>query len=77
MEPQVSQLTLGLLPESRTPWGKFVVGYGIQSLVVASFVLTALLYPQILVLPVHDYHFVSLVNTPPPVPQMPENFPDT
>lgn len=78
MESQVSQLTLGLLPESRTPWEKFVVGYGIQSLVVAFFVLSALLYPQILVLPVHDYHFVSLVNTPPPVPQQPaplRNFP--
>ena len=71
MESQVSQLTLGLLPQSRTPWEKFVVGYGIQCLVVAFFVLTALLYPQILVLPVHDYHFVSLVNTPPPVPQTP------
>jgi len=78
MESQVSQLTLGLLPESRTPWEKFIVGYGIQSLVVAFFVLTALLYPQILVMPVHDYHFVSLVNTPPPVPQTPapvRNFP--
>jgi len=78
MESQVSQLTLGLLPESRTPWEKFIVGYGIQSLVVAFFVLTALLYPQILVMPVHDYHFVSLVNTPPPVPQKPapvRNFP--
>lgn len=78
MESQVSQLTLGLLPESRTPWEKFVIGYGVQSLVVAFFVLSALLYPQILVLPVHDYHFVSLVNTPPPVPQQPapvRNFP--
>jgi len=78
MESQVSQLTLGLLPESRTPWEKFIVGYGIQSLVLALFVLTALLYPQILVLPVHDYHFVGLVNTPPPVPQAPapvRNFP--
>jgi len=78
MESQVSQLTLGLLPESRTPWEKFLVGYGIQSLVVAIFVLAALLYPEILVMPVHDYHFVSLVNTPPPVPQEPapvRNFP--
>lgn len=71
MESQVSELTLGLLPQARTPWEKFFVGYGIQSLIVAFFVLSALLYPQILVLPVHDYHFVSLVNTPPPIPQTP------
>jgi TonB family protein len=42
------------------------------------FMLSALLYPEIMVLPVHDYHFISLVNTPPPVPQKPapvRNFP--
>lgn len=78
MDSQVSELTLGLLPERRTPWEKFVFSYGIQSLVLAFFVLTALLYPEVLVLPVHDYHFISLVNTPPPVPQTPapvKNFP--
>ncbi|HUM06727.1 MAG TPA: energy transducer TonB [Terriglobales bacterium] len=71
-------MTLGLLPESRKPWDKFVVSYGVQSVVLAFFLLSALLYPQILVMPVHDYHFVSLVNTPPPVPQAPapvRNFP--
>lgn len=78
MSSQDSLLTLGLLPESRTPWGKFVVSYGVQSLVLSFFLLAALLYPEILVMPVHDYHFVSLVNTPPPVPQAPapvRNFP--
>jgi len=71
-------LTLGLLPERATPWGRFVFSYGVQSLVVLFFVLTALLYPEVLVLPVHDYHFISLVDTPPPVPQKPapvKNFP--
>ena len=71
MDSQVSELTLGLLPERRTPWGKFVFSYGVQSLVMAFFVLSALLYPEVLDLPVHDYHFISLVNTPPPVPQKP------
>lgn len=71
MDSQDSQLTLGLLPEARTPWEKFVVGYGVQSLVLAFFVVAAMVYPEVLVLPVHDYHFVSLVNTPPPVPQQP------
>ena len=71
MESQDMPLTLGLLPEARTPWEKYVVSYGIQSLVVAVFVIVALAYPEVLVLPVHDYHFISLVNTPPPVPQTP------
>lgn len=78
MDSQASQLTLGLLPERRTPWEKFVFSYSIQSLVVAFFVLAAIVYPEVMVLPVHDYHFVSLVSTPPPVPQRPapvKNFP--
>ncbi|MGB8012509.1 MAG: hypothetical protein WCF68_12910, partial [Terriglobales bacterium] len=69
--PQPSPLTLGLLPEHRTRWGRFVFSYGAQTLVVAFFVITAVVYPEVLVLPVHDYHFVSLVSTPPPVPQTP------
>ncbi len=71
MEPQVPQMTLGLLPERRTPWGKFVFSYGVQSVVLAFFLLAALLYPQVLDLPVHDYHFITLVRTPPPVRQEP------
>jgi TonB family protein len=78
MDSQDSLLTLGLLPERRTPWEKFVFSYGVQSLVLTFFVLAAVLYPEVLVLPVRDYHFVSLVDTPPPVPQKPapvRNFP--
>jgi TonB family protein len=78
MDSQASQLTLGLLPEPRTRWQRFVLGYGVQSVVMAFFVLAAIVYPEVLVLPVHDYHFVSLVSTPPPVPQAPapvKNFP--
>jgi len=66
-----AQLTLGLLPEPGTRWGRFVLSYGVQSLVMAFFVVTAIVYPEVLVLPVHDYHYVSLVSTPPPVPQTP------
>lgn len=79
MDSQASQLTLGLLPERRTPWGKFVLSYGVQSLVIAFFVIAGLLYPEVLEVPVHDYHFISLVNTPPPVPQEPapvKHFPE-
>ena len=71
MNSQASTLTLGLLPEPSTRWGRFVLGYGMQSLVMAFFVITAVIYPEVLVLPVHDYHFVTLVGTPPPVPQTP------
>jgi TonB family protein len=71
MNSQASTLTLGLLPEPSTRRGRFVLGYGMQSLVMAFFVITAVIYPEVLVLPVHDYHFITLVSTPPPVPQTP------
>lgn len=71
MDSQAQKLTLGLLPEPNTRWERFVFSYGVQSLVVAVFVITAIAHPEVLVLPVHDYHFVSLVNTPPPIPQAP------
>ncbi len=78
MDSQVLQLTLGLLPEPRTRWGRFVVSYGMQAAVVTLFVVAAIAHPEVLVLPVHDYHFVRLVDTPPPIPQSPapvRNFP--
>src|SRR5208282_3200282 len=71
MDSQASQLTLGLLPEPRTRWGRFVFSYGVQSLVAAFFVITAILHPDVLEPRERDYHFVSLVSTPPPVPQTP------
>ncbi len=69
MDSQASELTLGLLPEPRTRWGRFVLGYGMQSVVMAFFVIAAIAHPEVLVLPVRDYHFVGLVSIPPPVPQ--------
>src|SRR6266550_5247792 len=71
MDSQASQLTLGLLPEPSTRWGRFVLSYGVQSLVVAFIVIAAVANPDVLDVPIHDYHFVSLVSTPPPVPQAP------
>jgi len=70
MNSQVG-LTLGLLPEPGTRWGRFVVSYGAQSLVITLFVIMAIAHPEIMVMPVHDYHLIGLVNTPPPVPQEP------
>ena len=78
MDTQVAELTLGLLPEQRTRWGNFVFSYGVQSVVMTFFVIAAIAYPEALVLPAHDYHFVRLVDTPPPIPQEPapvKNFP--
>jgi len=78
MNSQASELTLGLLPEPRTRWGRFVFSYGAQTVVMAIFVIAAIAHPEILVMPTHDYHFIGLVNTPPPIPQKPapvKNFP--
>lgn len=74
----VSPLTLGLLPEPGTRWGRFVVSYGMQSAVMLVFIIAAIAQPAILVLPVHDYHFIGLVSEPVPIPQTPapiKNFP--
>ena len=72
MESQVSPLTLGLLPQPRRRWEKFIFSYGVQTLVMAFFLIAAVLNPEILVLPVHDYHFVGFVSVPPPIPQTPQ-----
>jgi hypothetical protein len=71
MELQASPMTLGLLPEPRTRWERFVLSFGVQSLIVVFIVIAAILSPDVLDVPIHDYHFISLVNTPPPVPQTP------
>src|SRR5712692_9091539 len=71
MDSQPSALTLGLLPEPRTRWGKFVLSYSVQSVVAAFFVIAAIMHPDVLEPRERDYHFVSLVSTPPPVPQAP------
>jgi TonB family protein len=71
MDSQAQQLTLGLLPEPKARWERFVLSYGVQSLMVAFFVIMAILHPDVLEPREHDYHFVSLVDTPPPIPQAP------
>jgi TonB family protein len=71
MNSQASTMTMGLLPEPGTRWGRFILSYGMQSLIMTLFVITAILHPEVLVVPVHDYHFVNLVSVPPPIPQEP------
>ena len=78
MNTPSSQLTLGLLPEPRARWQKFVFSYGVQSLVLTFALVSAVMHPEMLEIPLRDYHFVNLVNNPPPVPQKPapvRNFP--
>ena len=48
MDSQPSALTLGLLPEPRTRWGKFVLSYSVQSVVAAFFVIAAIMHPDVL-----------------------------
>ncbi|MGA7629617.1 MAG: energy transducer TonB [Terriglobales bacterium] len=71
MDYQAQKMTLGLLPEPQARGEKFILSYGIQSVFVAFFVLMAILHPDVLEPREHDYHFVSLVSTPPPIPQAP------
>jgi TonB family protein len=71
MTSQAPLLTLGILPEPRARWQKFVFSYGVQALISAAILITAVANPELLEIPARDYHFVSLVNTPPPVPQQP------
>jgi TonB family protein len=71
MDSQASQLTLGLLPESRNRLGRFVVSYGVQSVVCVVLIIYGVMNPDVLEPRDRDYHFVSLVSTPPPVPQAP------
>jgi TonB family protein len=78
MDSQASQLTLGLLPEPRARWQKFVFSYGVQSIIVTFALVAALMNPEILEIPMRDYHFISLVNHPVPAPLEPapvRNFP--
>jgi len=71
MDSHASQLTLGLLPESRNRLGRFVVSYGVQSVVCVLLIIYGVMNPDVLEPRDRDYHFVSLVSTPPPVPQAP------
>jgi TonB family protein len=55
-----------LLPDRRPPWKQFVLTMGLQGLALFVFAWTAVLNLAVLDQPVHDYHFIRLVETPPP-----------
>ena len=71
MDSHATLLTLGLLPESRNRLGRFIVSYGVQSVVCVLLIIYGVMNPDVLAPRDRDYHFVSLVDTPPPVPQAP------
>src|SRR5712692_3692504 len=56
-----------MLPARRPPWKEFLFSMGAESLALLALAWVGVLHPEVLVLPIHDYHFVQLVNTPPPV----------
>lgn len=63
--------TFGLLPETRPPWKEFLFSMGTQSIALSLLLIMGLLHPQVLLPEPRDYHFVQLVNTPPPVKHEP------
>ena len=77
MDSRPSQLTLGILPDPRARWQKFVFSYAVQSLILTYALVSAVMHPEILEIRVRDYR-VIVGLTPPPVPQKPapvRNFP--
>jgi TonB family protein len=60
-----------LLPETRPPWKEFFLSMGTQSVALMVIAWIGVLHPEVLVPPSRDYHFVQLVNTPPPVNHQP------
>jgi TonB family protein len=68
-DPQSSLFSL--LPDRRPPWKEFFFSYASQGLALLALAWVGVLHPEILSPPQHDYHFVQLVNTPPPVNHQP------
>jgi len=60
-----------LLPQANPPWKEFGLSLTCQLLALVMLAGVGLLHPQILVFPAHDYHFVQLVSTPPPINHQP------
>ena len=55
------------LPQRRPPWKEFVFSMGAESLILLALVWVGVFHREILEPPVHDYHFIQLVETPQPV----------
>jgi TonB family protein len=60
-----------LLPDKRPPWTQFFLSMSTQGVALLAVTWVGLIYPAAISMPEHDYHFVQLVNTPPPVSHQP------
>ena len=60
------------LPERRPPWIEFMGSMATEGLLLLLFAWVGVIHPHVLTPPVHDYHFVRLVDTPPPVNHQPQ-----
>src|SRR5437868_8798659 len=61
-----------LLPERRPPWKEFIFSFSSQGLGLFLLAWLAVLHPEVLVPPTHDYHFIRLVKTPAPINHQPQ-----
>jgi TonB family protein len=66
MSEMYQSAPFSLLPDRRPPWKQFVLTMGVQGLALFVFAWAAVLNLAVLDRPVHDYHFIRLVETPPP-----------
>jgi TonB family protein len=66
MSEMYQNAPFSLLPNRRPPWKEFVLTMGVQGLALFVFAWAAVLNLAVLDQPVHDYHFIRLVETPPP-----------
>jgi TonB family protein len=66
MSEMYQNAPFSLLPDRRPPWKQFVLTMGLQGLALFVFAWAAVLNLAVLDQPVHDYHFIRLVETPPP-----------
>jgi TonB family protein len=66
MSEMYQNAPFSLLPDRRPPWKQFVLTMGLQGLALFVFAWAAVLNLAVLDQPAHDYHFVRLVETPPP-----------
>lgn len=60
-----------LLPDARPPWKEFVFSSVTQGIAIALVVWLGVLHREVLTPPVHDYHAIALVTTPPPINHQP------
>ena len=68
MSPDFRTPSFSVLPDRRAPWREFGFSFGSQALAVVALTWIGVLHPNVLAPANHDYHFIQLVSTPPPVP---------